>query len=883
MTENSYTASIQPIRADDGLLYPFDQTTDLVEEFSDSYHRSREWLLASLAHYGTHIHDPPSTIPPRLRQMCPIITRFCQSALSPDDMYLLLQFSPPIEAKGRALICNTQILHEEHHDLLEIIAFHDQHHQLVFLNHVEQDKWVVFLVNLPKLEYEGYVIGDCPSDELSALQYKLGVVLGECYGEKFMYRQRLKIPSSLTVDPVFMVYLLAKCLHNREGYLDLTVDKINIHKCVVLTPFINLHDRWLGKLDLAEVNISTYPFLATKMYKDKLNNIEDSGWAIIDVLGDGNCGYYSLLLGLENNENYSYSARSDPSIEAWRTKVVELRKRLQVQSRRLLQTEYGSGRREQKFWELTDVWGAPDKDFIALSDSFADDALEDDEDYFGKAIQLNPNLQMDMNWAPHVFSYTFGMRVVVYVRQRQLDKSFEWRTMTFDYNRNPDDRVQSLNYLHRITDEQYRSRPTVELLFLTGVGSPHHVLFLRRKTCHQVPKPSPATNRHSLRQLLQREAGHRKVSTTRPLGPSTGKTNTAASIGKTRGKVVPVKAKAKPSTAQDSYKMTKGKVLPVKPTVGEISIRATTLRKGTKAYNRETQKTKNALTKLFKEQSSEECETKKLAVKLRFDQATGEFHKKDYDDVLKKYKTKAEVVDNIEQYNEDLVTAAVTYPGTWMFPSIGAPGNGTAPDYLSTNVGTLYQQHEKSYCLTYSMASALFYCGFTEPAKWLASQAPVFSGMDYATSITRFRGLMEFCVPIIGQPTIYGKRTARHNRFKRHFTWDDLFTGITSYPTLVVPILPNGCATHAFCVVDDLIFDSITTYALKLQMDSVNWVFNDAETRIFLALRFNKRCNPKGMKKKEDYKREVTYHWNHVADIPIQKYRTTPGRGSLGA
>jgi hypothetical protein len=234
-------------------------------------------------------------------------------------------------------------------------------------------------------------------------------------------------------------------------------------------------------------------------------------------------------------------------------------------------------------------------------------------------------------------------------------------------------------------------------------------------------------------------------------------------------------------------------------------------------------------------------------------------------------------VENIEEYNEDLVTAAVTFPGTWMFPSIGAPGNGIAPDYLSTNVGTLYQQHEKSYCLTYSMASALFYCEFTEAAKWLASQAPIFSGMDYTTSITRFRSLMEFCVPIIGQPTIYGKRTARHNRFKRNITWDNLFTDITPYPTLVIPILPNGNATHAFCVVDDLIFDSITPYALKLQMDSVNWVFNDSDSRIFLALRFNKRCNPKGMKKKEDYNRPVTFHWDHNANVPKQKYRTTPG------
>jgi hypothetical protein len=555
----------------------------------------------------------------------------------------LLQYSPPLETKGRALICNTRILHEEHTDLLEIIAFHEQYHQLVFLHHLEQDKWIVFLVKIPSREYEGYIIGDCTSEDVATLQNKLGVVLGEFYGEKFTYRQRLKIPSSLTEDPVFIVYLLAKCLHNRQRYLELNLDKIAIHKCIMMTPFINLHDRWLGKLDLAQVNNATYYFVPTKTYKDKLDNLESLGWAVIDVLGDGNCGFYSLLLGLENNENYSYSARSNPSTEAWQTKVVELRKRLQVQSQRLLQTEYGPGNRDQMFWKLTDVWGAPDEDFIALSDSLADEALEDKE-YFGVAIHFNPNLQMDMNWAPHVFSYTFGMRVVVYVRERQKNKSFEWRTMTFDYNRNPDDRVLCSMFLDRMPDDQYKSTPTVELLYLTGVGSPHHVLFLRRKTCHQVHKPSPPQSLHSLRQLLQQKEGYGKVSTTWTLGQSAGKTitegtqrqlpgkNTATrqrsvSVEKKVRKVVPVKAKAKQSTAPDSYNIstslthrnTTGKVLPVK---------ATNLRKGTKSYNRETKKTKSALTKLFKEQSSEENNTKKLAVKLLFDQSRREFQKK---------------------------------------------------------------------------------------------------------------------------------------------------------------------------------------------------------------------------------------------------------------
>jgi len=317
--------------------------------------------------------------------------------------------------------------------------------------------------------------------------------------------------------------------------------------------------------------------------------------------------------------------------------------------------------------------------------------------------------------------------------------------------------------------------------------------------------------------------------------------------------------------ARASPGKTIGKVLPAKAKNNVLSVRATRLRKGSKAYKKETEATKKALTKLYDEQSSDESSGKKLAVKLIYRLSTGEFYIKEWDDTAKKYKSKESLVEDIEDYNEDLVKAAVTFPGTWMFPRIGDPSNGIAPDYLKTTVPTAYQQHEKAYCLTYSMASALLYCGFKDQAEWLAGTAPIFSAMDYTTAITRLRAWMAICVPIIGQPTIYGKRTARHNRFKRHFTWEDLFNDITTYPTLVVPILPNGDATHAFCVVDDLIFDSITPNALKLHMDSVKWVFNDSESRIFLALRFNKTCNPKGMKKKEEYPHVIEYHWDHLS------------------
>ena len=57
-------------------------------------------------------------------------------------------------------------------------------------------------------------------------------------------------------------------------------------------------------------------------------------------------------------------------------------------------------------------------------------------------------------------------------------------------------------------------------------------------------------------------------------------------------------------------------------------------------------------------------------------------------------------------------------------------------------------------------------------------------------------------------------------------TWEVLFADLTPYPTIVIPIQADGTVRHAFCVVDNLIFDSLTPFALKLKRESVLWTFN---------------------------------------------------------
>ena len=190
---------------------------------------------------------------------------------------------------------------------------------------------------------------------------------------------------------------------------------------------------------------------------------------------------------------------------------------------------------------------------------------------------------------------------------------------------------------------------------------------------------------------------------------------------------------------------------------------------------------------------------------------------------------------------------------------------------MNTNVRTIYQQHGNPYCLTYSLASALFYCDFKTEAQILAEQAPQIIQFDFEESLLVLRTFMQNLVPVIGLPTLYGIRTKRHSRVKRRLTWDELFMNLTPYPTIVIPMMPDGRATHAFCVVDDLIFDSVTPQALQLRKESIDWIFNGSEVTLHRALRFNMKVSPPGTKVDGQYQRLVVTHWNPRNDTNGKK------------
>ena len=81
---------------------------------------------------------------------------------------------------------------------------------------------------------------------------------------------------------------------------------------------------------------------------------------------------------------------------------------------------------------------------------------------------------------------------------------------------------------------------------------------------------------------------------------------------------------------------------------------------------------------------------------------------------------------------------------------------------------------------------------------------------------------------------------------RRRMSAEELCKERTIYPTLVVLRCKNGATNHSVTVVDDLIFDSTQSHAMKLCQESLDWIcsINDGYEAIHAAYRFNGTEDP---------------------------------------
>ena len=239
-----------------------------------------------------------------------------------------------------------------------------------------------------------------------------------------------------------------------------------------------------------------------------------------DVEGDGNCGYYTLLLGLENIGNRSYRPvvrHNNVHIpidqnKPWQFSVVRLRRELQQFSEQLLANIYKKGKRKQGWFFYAGCPPGDDEVIENLSLSFYTNRLKQHH-YFDGTLGKKAFKEYHMNpyWAAHVFAYKFEARVIIYTLSYSWSRELKtvthsWSTTMTARNLPLKKRIQQVPHLHRISDSDFKEFPTVEMLFVTGyaeggVEVDNHVQFVRRVICENIampPDPSPDSLRDCL-------------------------------------------------------------------------------------------------------------------------------------------------------------------------------------------------------------------------------------------------------------------------------------------------------------------------------------------------------------------------------------------------
>ena len=110
---------------------------------------------------------------------------------------------------------------------------------------------------------------------------------------------------------------------------------------------------------------------------------------------------------------------------------------------------------------------------------------------------------------------------------------------------------------------------------------------------------------------------------------------------------------------------------------------------------------------------------------------------------------------------------------------------------------------------------------------------------------------MQTHLPKIGRATTYGKRNAKKQI--RILSQEALIHSQSPYPTVVIPRCKDGGIQHAVCVVDDLVFDSTQEVALKLQLETFEWIcsVNDGFNEVAEAYRFDIKIGGKKWKNQE--------------------------------
>jgi hypothetical protein len=333
-----------------------------------------------------------------------------------------MQLFPPDDINNR-LVCNLDQIEKDVNNFQSM--FREEPTQLVFYERQSEKSWAIFLVMVNERSIDGFFFGHetIPNEQASVklLRNVLSFFIPEA---TFNFSHRLCLPPTMAADAIGLVYIFVISLHSRYNYLKLDNEKITELALHQMQSFINYHDAAFGRLRVHAMNTASHPYFCRVNSGDtNFNALRQLGWSAIDVVRDGNCGYYALLLGIENCESRRYhpkrfcvGAPPMSSNTPWRMEIMEFRLDLQVKLTELV--EKLSSRDPETIPWLTLVGVKEEFPLEKLSDEFFTVNLTQIQ-YFDNTLLNDENIQYQLSpfWGALVAAHFFCADSCIYQKR----------------------------------------------------------------------------------------------------------------------------------------------------------------------------------------------------------------------------------------------------------------------------------------------------------------------------------------------------------------------------------------------------------------------------------------------------------------------------------
>ena len=302
----------------DTMGYPYNKVDIIRSRYFDRLGRSASWLLASLTQYLKILLEDRDTVAPRdqhtlCRLPVPLVNRLCKKQVEPSDIAELLSMSTRDDLCAVYDLALIQNMHQDEWRSKNLPDL-NEHSEVILYQCLSRDKAVIFRLQVSRkakkktlwVDIDGYFLGDvtCTESDPFTLLIHQVICLFLSNATLFQFRRRLHVPPSFFADNNYMTFLIINYLQYHGNYLDISVE--SIARTQLDHPHIQkllaIHDNsFLGQLDLVDINEQSHPFVTIDFKgKDYLGDLANMGWHVIDVVGDGNCGFYTFFLSLEN-------------------------------------------------------------------------------------------------------------------------------------------------------------------------------------------------------------------------------------------------------------------------------------------------------------------------------------------------------------------------------------------------------------------------------------------------------------------------------------------------------------------------------------------------------------------------------------------------------